>query len=128
MGIVGVGTDIIEASRFGAGRISERLLARVFTPGELAYCKAQKQPERHLAARFAAKEAAVKALSGLLPGLMVSQIEVVNEADGKPCVRLVRGLGSPAPPPLPAGLAVHLSLSHARAYAAAIVVAEQIGV
>ncbi len=117
MAILGIGTDIVETARFREGEISERFLQRVFTEAERAYCAGQRLPERHLAARFAAKEAAVKALSGVLPDLLISQIEVVKLAGGAPRLRLVVEL--------PPGVVLHVTLSHVADYATATVVAER---
>ena len=124
MSIAGIGADIVEAARFRKGLVSERLMSRVFTDAERSYCNGQRFPELHLAARFAAKESAVKALLSILPRLLVSQIEVVRSKSGAPSLRLVKGLCSPPPPPLPDGLVLHVSLSHAGWYGAATVVAE----
>ncbi|MDR3708779.1 MAG: holo-ACP synthase [Capsulimonadaceae bacterium] len=126
MSIVGVGADLVEIDRFRPERVSSRLLQRVFTDAERAYCAGHRAPWMHLAARFAAKEAAVKALTSVLPGLMVSQIEVVSVPDGSPTLRLVSGLRSPQPPALPRRIVLHCSLSHAGAYASATVVAERV--
>ncbi|MDQ6912570.1 MAG: holo-ACP synthase, partial [Verrucomicrobiota bacterium] len=63
MSVLGVGVDIVENARIqhSLDRFGERFLHRVFTEGEIAYCRSMKFPARHLAARFAAKEAASKA-------------------------------------------------------------------
>jgi holo-[acyl-carrier protein] synthase len=124
MAIAGIGTDIVETARFLPERLSGRGRARIFTDGERAYCDAQRYPERHYAARFAAKEAAVKALASLMPGLVISQVEVVRLPSGAPVLRLVAGLASSAPPAFPTGLRLHVTLSHSDAYATATVVAE----
>ncbi len=62
--LAGVGTDIIEIERIAstAGKFGERFLSRVFTPGEIDFCKRRGNPWPCLAARFAAKEAVFKAL------------------------------------------------------------------
>ncbi|OFW22057.1 MAG: holo-[acyl-carrier-protein] synthase, partial [Acidobacteria bacterium RIFCSPLOWO2_02_FULL_59_13] len=62
--IVGIGVDLIEVSRLRLAieRHGERFLRRVFTPAEIAYCQSKKNPYERFAARFAAKEAAMKAL------------------------------------------------------------------
>jgi holo-[acyl-carrier protein] synthase len=85
-----VGTDLVAVERV------ERLLAdqpplaaRVFTPRERAYCAARPRREgEHLAARFAAKEAAFKALGTGAAGGAWTEVEVVNEAGGRPVLRL----------------------------------------
>lgn len=62
--IVGIGIDLVEVPRMQRilGRWGHRFLARVYTPEEIAYCQARALPAMHYAARFAAKEAAMKAM------------------------------------------------------------------
>ena len=85
--MAGVGIDLLEIARLE--RALERrpgLARRLFTNGELDYASARSRPGRHLAARFCAKEAVVKALRlGFVPW---QEIEVVSGADGAPFVRL----------------------------------------
>ena len=126
MSIVGIGTDLVEACRFREGNVSKRLLRRVFTEAELLYCRRMRYPELHLAARFAVKEATVKALASVMPGLLVSQVEVVRSEGGEPWVRLIQGLCSQPPPRMPEGMVLHVSISHAGWYSLANVVAEQL--
>src|ERR671916_760313 len=63
MSVLGIGVDIVETQRIehSLERFGERFLHRVFTAGEIAYCRSMKFPARHFAARFAAKEAVSKA-------------------------------------------------------------------
>jgi len=63
MSVIGIGVDLIECSRIqhSMERFGDRFLNRVFTDGEIAYSMSMKFPERHLAARFAGKEAVSKA-------------------------------------------------------------------
>ena len=63
-GILGIGLDLVEVARVRASvrRSGERFAKRVFTPDEIAYCAGRARKFEHLAARFAAKEAALKAL------------------------------------------------------------------
>lgn len=124
MSIVGVGTDIEDVARFHPASVSERLIERVFTPAERAYCQSRREPWIHFAARFAAKEAAVKALSSILPNLMVSQVEVVPSPTGAPSIRLVAGLRSDLPTPLPPNIILHVSISHTASHATANVIVE----
>ena len=84
--IFGVGTDIIEVAR-----VEEKLLRtgglkkKLFTPTEIAYCEAKHRPALHFAARFAAKEAFLKAMgTGWSGGHQFSEVEVVNNTLGKP--------------------------------------------
>jgi holo-[acyl-carrier protein] synthase len=92
-------------------------LERVFTRGELDYAARKKRPEKHLAGRFAAKEAVVKALSsGILSGISLKDVEVVRRADGRPSIRLGQAAADAA-----CGRPVHLSISYTREYAFAVV-------
>ena len=63
MSVIGIGVDVIECSRIqhSIERFGDRFLHRVFTDGEIEYSMSMKFPERHLAARFAGKEAVAKA-------------------------------------------------------------------
>ena len=62
--IIGLGIDATDIPRIAAAleRYGERFMNRVFTDGEIAYCRRRRQPAIHFAGRFAAKEAAMKAL------------------------------------------------------------------
>ena len=121
MAIVGIGVDIEEIARFD--RVEpDRLLTRVFTECERSYCFSKRQPGRHFAARFAAKEATVTAVSRTLPGLRITQVELYKEpGSSAPLVRLINGAT------LPEHLILHVSVSHAKEYATAFVVAEIVG-
>ncbi len=116
----GVGVDLLEIERLERA-LSRRpaLAARVFTAAELEYANARPRPGRHLAARFAAKEAVVKAL-GLRGALGLGEIEVV--AGEPPTVRLT---GRAAEAAEAAGVSLHISLTHSREMAAAVAVAER---
>ena len=117
MPILGVGTDIVETERIR--ELCERdgsFCERVFTRTELDYALGKPSRYLHLAARFAAKEAVAKALGGPFGW---DEVEVVNDADGKPAVNL-HGRAKAA-----AGNAtVHLSVSHTKHYASAVAVVE----
>jgi len=122
--IAGIGVDIVEVERIRQtlARHPERFLQRVFTPAEAAYCEGggEHRPRR-LAARFAAKEAALKALGLGLRGVKWTDVEVVHDGAGKPSLRLAGQLARVA-----ADLGVtelHVSLSHSKEYAIAQVVA-----
>jgi holo-[acyl-carrier protein] synthase len=85
--IIGHGVDIVETSRIEKlmGEHPERFLERVFTAGEQADSDSPKRQHEHLAARFAAKEAALKALgTGWSQGIGWTDIEVVRAENGKP--------------------------------------------
>jgi holo-[acyl-carrier protein] synthase len=125
--IVGIGLDVVEVSRIARligpeaapGR-AERFLARCFTAGERAYCDAVRDRATRYAARFAAKEAVVKAL-GAPEGVTWTDIEVVRGA-GAPRLVLT-GAAERAAAAL--GVArLHLTLTHDAGVAAAAVVLE----
>jgi len=89
--IVGVGVDMVEVSRVKRtlDRWGERFLNRVFTFGERSYCLRKAFPEQSLAARFAGKEAVLKAIgTGLSSGIGWKDVEIVNNKSGKPEVSL----------------------------------------
>jgi holo-[acyl-carrier protein] synthase len=91
MNITAHGIDLVECSRLAEviERHGERFLRRVFTPGELGYCRRQKRQIEHLAGRFAAKEAVLKALgTGWRGGIAWTDVEVVNSPSGRPDVVL----------------------------------------
>jgi holo-[acyl-carrier protein] synthase len=81
MNIIGIGMDATEIDRIAAAvaRFGDRFLHRVFTDGEIAYATRRRNPAPHLAGRFAAKEAAMKALgTGHTQGVLWRDIEVVR--------------------------------------------------
>ncbi|HEX4004030.1 MAG TPA: holo-ACP synthase [Candidatus Acidoferrales bacterium] len=89
--IVGLGLDIAEIDRIEAAimRHGAPFLERLFTPREVAYCESHKNKYERYAARFAAKEAAMKALgTGWAQGVRWRDIEVTREPGGKPTLRL----------------------------------------
>ncbi len=90
--IVGIGRDLVECARLGRileGRLGERFKRRVFTDHERQYCDSKPKPLEHYAARFAAKEAAFKALgTGVWRAQMGwHQVEVGKAGDGAPELR-----------------------------------------
>ena len=120
--MLSTGVDIIEIERVRhvLDRYGERFLRRVFTEGEIAYCRGR---PANLAARFAAKEATMKALGTGVRGVGWRDIEVVRSESGAPSVKLHNRAKQRA-----IRLAVReisLSLSHSRDYAVAFVVAER---
>jgi holo-[acyl-carrier protein] synthase len=89
--IVGLGMDIAEIDRIEAAitRYGQPILTRLFTPAEVSYCESHKNRFERYAARFAAKEAAMKALgTGWSRGVRWRDIEVASEPSGKPVLRL----------------------------------------
>ena len=93
MNILGIGLDATDIPRVAEvfERYGDRFLRRVFTDGEIAYCTRRRNPVPHLAGRFAAKEAAMKALgTGHSRGVLWKDIEVVR-AGGPPRLQLHGG-------------------------------------
>jgi holo-[acyl-carrier protein] synthase len=115
----GIGFDLIEIERLErAMKRRPRLAERLFSPAEMEFAAATRRPGRHLAARFAAKEAAQKALG--LGGLRMHEIEVEGGGDEAP--RLVLS-GTAADVAREAGVALSVSITHSRDLAAAAVIA-----
>jgi len=124
--VVGIGVDLVHVERFRdvVDRRDRTLLDRWFTAAELAYSFAMADPAAHLAARFAAKEAFLKALGcGLSRDVSLAEIGVVRDDAGKPSLELngatgrffaERGAGR-----------TELSLSHDGDYAVAMVVLQR---
>jgi holo-[acyl-carrier protein] synthase len=87
----GIGVDLVNIPRIRAAieRWEERFLRRVFTDSEIAYCRARRDPAQHFAARFAAKEAGLKALgTGLRLGVRWRELEVQRERGQAPTLVL----------------------------------------
>jgi holo-[acyl-carrier protein] synthase len=85
--LVGTGIDVVEIDRIANSieRYGDRFLTRIFTPGEIAYCQAKKNSAESFAARFAAKEAAAKALgTGIQHGVTWKELEVRREPGRRP--------------------------------------------
>jgi holo-[acyl-carrier protein] synthase len=121
--IIGTGVDIVEISRIknAAKKWKKSFLEKIFTEKELEYSNEKTSSYQHLAARFAAKEAVVKALgSGLTSRMEWKDIEVWNEQSGKPNVRLdgeVKRISKDM------GVKdIIISMSHTRTYAIANVI------
>ena len=123
--ILGIGSDLLEIERMAqAGkRYGDRFHRRVFTPGERAYCESKGRTDEHLAVRFAAKEAALKALGvGWARGITWKDVEVLREEGGPPTLRFT-GVARDVADALGVRRA-HLSLSHSRDLALASVTLE----
>ncbi len=87
MAVRGIGIDVVQVSRLVAAleRFGKRMEARLFTEGELEYCRRHQNPLPHLAARFAAKEAAFKAIgTGLSGGVGWKHAEVIQPGGRQP--------------------------------------------
>jgi holo-[acyl-carrier protein] synthase len=91
MVILGTGVDIVEISRIkqAAQKWSKRFLKRIFTDRELEYSHGKSLPYQHLAARFAAKEAVLKAIGdSTIHRIEWTNVEILNDEHGKPLVNL----------------------------------------
>lgn len=124
--IEGVGTDLVEVARLehAARRHGDRFLHRVFTPSEVEYCRSQQHSFQSFAARFAAKEALLKALgTGLRDGISWQDMDIVRDGAGRPelilagrALELATGRGVTR---------VFVSLSHTTDYGMAVVILER---
>lgn len=123
--VLGIGIDIVEIARVRRlmERWQERFLRRVFTDEELAYAHARRDPAEHLAARFAAKEATLKALgTGLSMGVRWREMEVRRVRGQRPTLALS---GRTAELGAARGIRrLHVSLTHDGGLAVAQVLAE----
>jgi len=120
--IRGIGTDIVDVARMREKIEKESGFRQfVFSPAEIDYCGRQTFPAEHYAARFAAKEALLKALgTGWANGIAFHEISVEHDDKGRP---LFRFLGETAVTMDKTGLgSIHVSLSHERDKAVAFVV------
>src|ERR1043166_8873519 len=87
MGVIGIGVDLVECERIDRSleRFGEKFLRRVFTEGEIKYSMSMKFPARHLAARFAAKEAVSKAFgTGIGKAMGWKNIDIRKKKSGEP--------------------------------------------
>ena len=117
---IGCGIDVVELSRFRQAmrRGGRAFMRRIFTEQEEAYAQARRRTSLlHLAGRFAAKEAVIKAMSQLEPrhALAMNRVEIRNDRLGRPHVVLHH--------PRLARIAVHISLSHVNSVAVASAIA-----
>ncbi len=121
--IIGTGVDIVEVSRIKKAAIKwkENFLKKIFTDKELNYSEERSASYQHLAARFAAKEAVLKALgNGWTNRIKWNDIEIWNEESGKPNVRLS---GEVEKVSKKLGVTdIIISMSHTRTYAVANVI------
>ncbi len=125
MAIRGIGVDVVKVERLveSLERFGAKMEARLFTAGELEYCRRHKNPLPHLAARFAAKEAASKALgTGMSGGVGFKQFEVVQPGGQQPTL-LFHGVALERFQSLGC-TASHVSLTHDAGLAIACVVVE----
>ena len=125
MSVLGVGVDLVENARIehSLERFGERFLRRVFTDGEIAYSQSMKFPGRHLAARFAAKEAVSKAFgTGIGKAMGWKDIDVRRKESGEPYVVLEGGAKELAEERKVSK--VSITLSHTEHHAMAMIVVE----
>ncbi|MCE9685318.1 MULTISPECIES: holo-ACP synthase [Shewanella] len=125
MAIVGLGTDIVEIERIEAqlARGGDKLAKRVLTEAELAIYHGMGQPGRYLAKRFAAKEAAAKALgTGIGRGVSFQHIHIGNNADGAPTISFSDG--ALARMQVLRAVVGHVSIADEQRYAVATVILE----
>lgn len=118
--IKGIGTDIIEVDRIKKSMLEfkQKFLERIFTENEIAYCNQNKEPERHFAGRFAAKEAIAKAFgSGIGKDIAWKEMEILKDPYGKPSVKLSDELNKKYDHPK-----VLISISHCKKYANAVAI------
>lgn len=121
--IVGIGIDIVSIKEIEESLQQAGFQGRVFTPAELDGVKQYRSKTEHLAGKFAAKEAFMKAIgAGLRQDVWFSQIEVLNDAAGKPYIQVSgeagKRLGQSG------ASQVHLSISHSAGVAVAVVILE----
>ncbi|MGI8905946.1 MAG: holo-ACP synthase [Candidatus Sumerlaeaceae bacterium] len=127
--IYGIGLDMVEVARIEESlqRFGERFQKRIFTEVERAYCNGLPHPPLHFAARFAAKEAFLKALgTGLSNAISWKDVGIENLPSGKPELRVIgRALELANERAI---THMHVSLTHTNSHAAAVVVLDNAGV
>ena len=102
--IFSIGIDCVEIERFQKVLDSPELLNRIFTKEEVEYCLGKANSKKHLAARYAGKEALIKAFSDQDIQVAISDIEIINDHRGVPQAR-VEGIKD---------IAIKISLSHCK--------------
>ncbi|MFK7900646.1 MAG: holo-ACP synthase [Cyclobacteriaceae bacterium] len=120
----GIGTDIVENERFRNKVEDSRFTKKLFTENEIVYCKSKKTTAHEsLAARYAAKEAFMKALgTGYAKGVSFTEIEIQHSESRAPVISLS---GETKEIAKEAGITqVHLSISHEKDYSIAFVILE----
>ncbi|MGH7984006.1 MAG: holo-ACP synthase [Candidatus Udaeobacter sp.] len=125
MSVIGIGVDLVECARIQGSidRFGDRFLHRVFTDGEIEYSMSMKFPARHLAARFAAKEAISKAFgTGIGKAMGWRNIDIRKKESGEPFV--VFSGGAEAFATKRGVTSALITLSHTEYHAVACVVLE----
>ena len=120
--IINCGTDIVETQRMkdAVKKWKKSFLNRIFTEKEIKYSMNKKFYFEHLAARFAAKEAVLKAFGDGFTGANLKDVEIVNDKNGRPCVILKRGMEKLKKKKKISSISV--SMSHTRNYAQAVAI------
>jgi holo-[acyl-carrier protein] synthase len=125
MSVVGIGVDLVEVERIqhSLDRFGDKFLKRIFTEGEIEYSTSMKFPARHLAARFAAKEAVSKAFgTGIGKAMGWRDIDVQKKESGEPFLVLTGGAEKMS---ILRGLTkASITLSHTDHHAMAMIVLE----
>ena len=124
--IVGIGIDLAEVPRIRAAieRHGRRFIDRIYTPGEIAYVESKANRFERYAARFAAKEAGMKAIgTGWRRGVRWQDFEVANLPSGKPTL-LLHGVAEQVASRLSVSN-IALSITHTAQQGAAIVILEK---
>ena len=125
MSVLGIGVDLVENARIehSLERFGERFLQRVFTAGEIEYSQSMKYAARHLAARFAAKEAVSKAFgTGIGKSMGWKDIDVRRKESGEPYLVLEGGAKKLAEERTVSK--IFITLSHTEHHAMAVIVLE----
>ena len=122
--IIGIGTDIAEVERVAASIEKQNGFKElVFSANEIAYCESKAHKYEHYAVRFAAKEALGKALgTGWMQGTNINEAEVLNDETGKPYFHFT---GATAAIITAMNFIFHVSVSHVKSMATAIVIIEK---
>lgn len=110
-----IGIDCITISQFDEKTLHNlSFLKKIFTRNETKYCKKKAKPSQHFAVRFAGKEAVIKALSHFDIKIPLNQIEILNNTNGSPFVRILeKNLDL---------FKIKISLSHSRDVAMAVAI------
>lgn len=123
--ILGVGIDMVEVARLAEKlERSAELKAKIFSEAEIKFCEAQQDKGQHYGARFAAKEAFLKATGkGLTLGHNLCDVEVTSDALGKPMITLKGTFAAQATENR--WNKIHVSLTHVKSMASAVVIIEE---
>lgn len=120
--IEGIGIDVVEVSRFRRAieKWGDNLLQKIFTDVEIGYSNSKFHPEQHFAARFAVKEAVVKASAGMgMRPFRWKDIQTSNDSLGKPYVKLKGDFAK-----IMENKRIHVSISHTERVVVAVAVIE----